>query len=60
MVEIRGRGRILAAQLFLSTMEITNLRGALECIAQKDAKNCTTHESRMEQGLSCIDFRLSL
>ena len=60
MAEIRGRGRILAAQLLLSTVEIIDLRDELEWIARNEPKNCTSHETRMEQGLSCIDFRLTL
>jgi hypothetical protein len=60
MAEIRGRGRILASQLFLSTVEITNLKDANECAAQKKAGNCTISETRMNQGFSCIDFQGTL
>jgi hypothetical protein len=60
MAEIRGRGRILASQLFLSTVEIANLKDANECMAQKRAANCTSAETRMNQGFSRIDFRGSL
>jgi hypothetical protein len=60
MAEIRGRGRILASQLFLSTVEIANFKHANECTAQKIAVNCTSAETRMNQGFSRIDFRWTL
>jgi hypothetical protein len=60
MAEIRGRGRILASQLFLSTVEIANLEDANDCMAQIKAVNCTSRETRMNQGFSCIDFRWTL
>jgi hypothetical protein len=60
MAEIRGRGRILASQLFLSTVEIANFRAANKCMAQNQAANYTHPETRMNQGLSWIDFRGTL
>jgi hypothetical protein len=41
-------------------MEIAVFCGALECIARKESKKCTSRETRMEQGFSCIDFHLTL
>src|ERR1041385_3437137 len=60
MAEIRGRGRILASQLFLSTVEIANFRDANKCMAQNQATNCTNAETRMNQGFACIYFRGTL
>jgi hypothetical protein len=60
MAEIRGRGRILASQLFLSTVEIANLKDAIDCMAQKKTVNCTSRETRMNQGFYRIDFRGTL
>jgi hypothetical protein len=60
MAEIRERGRILAAQLFLSTAEIRVFYAAKKCIAWNFDENYTSRETRVEQGLSCIDFQLKL
>jgi hypothetical protein len=60
MAEIRGRGRILAAQLFLSTMEIALLIAAKKSSAQKKSRKCTSHKTRMDEGFFCIDFHKSL
>jgi len=60
MAEIRGRGRILAAQLFLSTTEKMIFTGGPDFFAGKESKKCTGDQTRMERGLNRIDFRWSL
>jgi len=48
MAEIRGRGRILAAQLFLSTTEKMIFRGGAGFIAGEKSGKCTSNKTRME------------
>jgi hypothetical protein len=57
MAEIRGRGCILASQLFLSTTEKKDFAGGKNLHAAKTAEKCTNEKTRMDGGLNRIDFR---
>jgi hypothetical protein len=60
MAEIRGRGCILASQLFLSTTENKDFADGKNLDPGKTAEKCTIEKNRMDGRLNRIAFRCTL